>query len=77
MLGHLARLSVLQSPRPESHGSKAQRSIGGVVSNALDPPAICRKEFDSPVSFASPARPGSAQGKLSAANDVQCFRRLE
>eukprot|EP00930_Biecheleria_cincta_P028020 TRINITY_DN19562_c0_g1_i1.p1 TRINITY_DN19562_c0_g1~~TRINITY_DN19562_c0_g1_i1.p1 ORF type:complete len:680 (+),score=115.34 TRINITY_DN19562_c0_g1_i1:38-2041(+) len=26
------------------------------------------------VSFASPARPGSSQGKLAAANDVTCFR---
>ena len=34
------------------------------------------QESDNPVSFASPARPGNAQGKLSAANDVKCFRFL-
>ena len=35
-----------------------------------------RQESGNAVSFASAARPGSAQGKLSAANDVQCFRFL-
>eukprot|EP00439_Symbiodinium_sp_Y106_P069828 s239_g12.t1 len=36
--------------------------------------SFCSFESDNPVSFASPARPGNAQGKLSAANDVKCFR---
>ncbi|CAE7353080.1 ALKBH8 [Symbiodinium natans] len=65
------RAMVISTNWPDPDVSAAGRVTSGRLRLLR---SFCSLESGNAVSFASAARPGSAQGKLSAANDVQCFR---
>ncbi|CAE7694237.1 ALKBH8 [Symbiodinium sp. CCMP2456] len=65
------RAMVISTNWPDPDVSAAGRVTAGRLRLLR---SFCSLESGSPVSFASPARPGNSQGKLSAANEVKCFR---
>ncbi|CAE7550825.1 hypothetical protein AK812_SmicGene28211 [Symbiodinium microadriaticum] len=65
------RAMVISTNWPDPDVSAAGRVTAGRLHLLR---SFCSLESGNPVSFASPARPGNSQGKLSAANEVKCFR---